>query len=42
MNGRDIWVENVYCNSTAKDQPEGENWVQNTDGFGIPYPLHPP
>lgn len=25
---------NIYVNATALDAPYGENWVQNTDGFG--------
>ncbi|KAK2764498.1 hypothetical protein FQN54_009193 [Arachnomyces sp. PD_36] len=33
MSGRNVWAENIYVNATSSDQPEGENWVQNTDGF---------
>lgn len=26
--------ENITCNATATQAPYGDNWVQNTDGFG--------
>jgi galacturan 1,4-alpha-galacturonidase len=34
MNGTNMRFDNIYCNATAVDAPYGENWVQNTDGFG--------
>jgi hypothetical protein len=34
MNGTNMRFNNIYCNATAVDAPYGENWVQNTDGFG--------
>ena len=35
MNGTNMRFNNIYCNATAVDAPYGENWVQNTDGFGM-------
>lgn len=34
MNGTDMWFDELLCNATATKAPYGENWVQNTDGFG--------
>lgn len=34
MNGTNMRFNNIYANATAIDAPYGENWVQNTDGFG--------
>ncbi|KAE8149622.1 galacturan 1,4-alpha-galacturonidase C [Aspergillus avenaceus] len=34
MNGTNMRLNNISCNATAVDAPYGENWVQNTDGFG--------
>ncbi|UCK57528.1 hypothetical protein AFCA_000447 [Aspergillus flavus] len=34
MNGTNMQFNNITCNATAVDAPYGENWVQNTDGFG--------
>ena len=34
MNGTNIAVDQLYCNAIATKAPWGENWVQNTDGFG--------
>lgn len=34
MNGKNLRFDNIYVNATAVDAPYGENWVQNTDGFG--------
>lgn len=34
MNGTNMKFNNIYCNATAVNAPYGENWVQNTDGFG--------
>jgi Endopolygalacturonase len=44
MNGTNMRFNNIYCNATAVDAPYGENWVQNTDGFGMsvsPSPSQP-
>ncbi|KAJ5539026.1 hypothetical protein N7513_007358 [Penicillium frequentans] len=34
MNGTNMRFNNIICNATAVNAPYGENWVQNTDGFG--------
>lgn len=34
MNGTNMRFNNILCNATAVNAPYGENWVQNTDGFG--------
>lgn len=34
MGLQDMSFENITCNATATQAPYGENWVQNTDGFG--------
>jgi hypothetical protein len=34
MNGKNMRFNNIYVNATAVDAPYGDNWVQNTDGFG--------
>lgn len=34
MNGTNMRFNNIYANATAVDAPYGDNWVQNTDGFG--------
>ena len=34
MNGTNMWFSNILCNATALQAPYGDNWVQNTDGFG--------
>ena len=38
MNGTDMAFDNITCNATATRAPFGENWVQNTDGFGKAQP----
>jgi hypothetical protein len=35
MNGTDMWFDDIYVNATALQAPFGDNWVQNTDGFGM-------
>ena len=35
MNGTNMRFNNIDCNATAVDAPYGQNWVQNTDGFGM-------
>lgn len=34
MNGTNMRFNNIYNNATAVNAPYGQNWVQNTDGFG--------
>lgn len=34
MNGTNISVKNLAVNASATKAPSGDNWVQNTDGFG--------
>lgn len=34
MNGTNMRFNNIQCNATALNAPYGDNWVQNTDGFG--------
>lgn len=34
MNGTDMYFTNITNNATATQAPYGDNWVQNTDGFG--------
>jgi len=41
MNVTNAWFDNIYVNATSPQQPSGENWVVNTDGFGMSSPLRP-
>lgn len=34
MNGTSMTFSDITVNATAVNAPYGENWVQNTDGFG--------
>ncbi|KAL4805763.1 pectin lyase fold/virulence factor [Aspergillus unguis] len=33
MNGHNIHLENVTVSAISSQEPDGENWTQNTDGF---------
>ncbi|UDD59478.1 hypothetical protein AFCA_006898 [Aspergillus flavus] len=33
MNGTNVLLENIVVSAKLSKQPDGENWVQNTDGL---------
>lgn len=35
MNGTNVLLENIVVSAKLSKQPDGENWVQNTDGLGM-------